>query len=338
MIIAITGGGTGGHLSIAKSLAISANKLGIECIYIGSTSGQDMAWFEKEKLFSHKYFLESTGVVNQKGLKKILSFLNILKLSIKAKKILNKHEIKDVFSVGGYSAAAASFATIFSNKNLFIHEQNSKKGFLNSLLKPFCKEFFSSFEETFCSYPVNENFFKKARIRKELKTVIFLGGSQGAKFINDLALKIATKLDEKGVKIIHQCGKNEYERCKAYYENLGIEVDLFDFHKQLDEKITQADLAIARAGASSLFELCANNLPCIFIPYPYASKNHQYFNAKFLLDKALCQIFTQDELQDEKKLLNSIFLVNLELISSGLKDIIKEDGADFIIKKALKKA
>lgn len=335
MIIAITGGGTGGHLSIAKALALSAAKFDIECIYIGSNFGQDRAWFEHSKLFSHTYFLDSKGVVNQKGFKKILSFLQILKASLKARKILNKHKVKAIFSVGGYSSAPASFATFFSNKNLFIHEQNSKKGFLNSLLKPFCKEFFSSFEKTFCSYPVNEVFFDTARTRKKLESIIFLGGSQGAKFINDLALKLAKSLDEKGVKIVHQCGKNEYERCKKEYENLGIKADLFDFDKNLYERVAKADLAIARAGAGTLFELCANNLPSIFIPYPFAAKNHQYFNAKFLQDKALCQIFTQDELKDEKLILNSIFSMNLEIISSGLKEILEKNGADFIIKKAL---
>ena len=336
MKIAITGGGTGGHLSIARALALSAKKLGIDCIYIGSTSGQDMAWFEKEDFFSHKYFLESKGVVNQRGFKKIISFLKILKLSIKARKILNEHKIKDVFSVGGYSSAPASFAALFSNKNLFIHEQNSKKGFLNSLLKPFCKIFFSSFEKEFCPYPVEDIFFDKARTRLKLESIIFLGGSQGAKFINDLALKLAKSLDERGIKIIHQCGKKDYQRCKKEYESLAIKVDLFDFDKNIHEKIQKADLAIARAGAGTLFELCANNLPSIFIPYPHASKNHQYFNAKFLEDKKLCQLFTQDELKDEKKILTSIFSINLELISDSLKEIISKNGSDFIIKKALK--
>ena len=134
---------------------------------------------------------------------------------------------------------------------------------------------------------------------------------------------------------MHQCGKNEYERCKKEYENLGIKADLFDFDKNLYERVAKADLAIARAGAGTLFELCANNLPSIFIPYPYASKNHQYFNAKFLQDKALCQIFSQDELKDEKLILNSIFSINLELISSGLKEILEKNGSDFIVKKAL---
>ncbi len=77
---------------------------------------------------------------------------------------------------------------------------------------------------------------------------------------------------------------------QKHYQSLNIQADIFDFSLNLEEKMKNADLAISRAGASTLFELCANTLPTIFIPYPYAAKNHQYFNAKFLQDQALCQI------------------------------------------------
>lgn len=82
---------------------------------------------------------------------------------------------------------------------LFIHEQNSKSGSLNKLLKPFAKQFYSAFEKEIVPYPVADKFFEKARIRKELKNIIFLGGSQGAKFINDLALNLAPELQKKAL-------------------------------------------------------------------------------------------------------------------------------------------
>ena len=335
MKIAITGGGTGGHLSVAKALLESASNLDLECVYIGSQRGQDRAWFENEPKLSAKYFLKSSGVVNQKGLSKLKSLLNILKLSLKARKILKKEQVSAVFSVGGFSAAPAAFASFLYFKPLFIHEQNSKKGSLNALLKPFCKGFFSSFEELFTPYPVNESFFKNQRLRKELKTIIFLGGSQGASFINDLALNLAPLLNEKGIKIIHQCGEKEFKKCKQNYSNLGIEADVFAFSKDIAKKMAQADLAVARAGASTLFELCANALPAIFIPYPYAAKNHQFFNAKFLKDKNLCEILNQNEVKE--KILNAIFSINLSEISKNLQKIIAPNGADFLIKNALSK-
>ncbi|WP_270966080.1 undecaprenyldiphospho-muramoylpentapeptide beta-N-acetylglucosaminyltransferase [Campylobacter upsaliensis] len=335
MMIVLTGGGTGGHLNIVKCLLESAVKKNLDCIYIGSENGQDKAWFANEERFKTKYFLSSTGVVNQSKLKKLKALKQILKLSFECQKIFKEHSIKAVISVGGYSAAPASFGAIFARIPLFIHEQNSKSGSLNSFLKPFSKSFFSAFEKEVIPYPVGENFFTLARERKELKTIIFLGGSQGAKFINNLAIKLAPMLKEKGVKIIHQCGREDYELCEKAYKELNINVDLFAFHNDLASKMKEADLAISRAGASTLFELCANTLPTIFIPYPYAAKNHQFFNAKFLQDRALCQIFTQEQCQNEMTFLNSIFTMNLKYISQKLQGVTQKNGADLMLERVL---
>ncbi|WP_457562259.1 glycosyltransferase, partial [Caminibacter pacificus] len=129
----ITGGGTGGHLKIAKVIKEELNKKGIKPVYVGSTKGADKEWFAQDEGFSEKYFLDSSGVVNKKGLGKINSLSNIIKLSFEAKKIIKKHNVKAVFSVGGYSAAPASFGAIFSNTPLFIHEQNAHIGSLNKI-------------------------------------------------------------------------------------------------------------------------------------------------------------------------------------------------------------
>lgn len=338
MKIVITGGGTGGHLNIAKCLLEAALRLNLECIYIGSESGQDKKWFENEHRFKQKYFLASSGVVDKKGLAKIKSLFSIFALSLKARQILKKEEVKAVFSVGGYSAAAASFGAILSQKALFIHEQNSKSGSLNSVLKPFAKGFYSAFNKEFTPYPVNDKFFNEARIRTKFQTIIFLGGSQGANFINELALKIAPKLAQKGINIIHQCGEKDLQKCLEFYAKSNIKADCFAFSDTLEQKIKKADIALSRAGASTLFELCANALPAVFIPYPYAAKNHQYFNASFLLDKALCQIFTQNELKNgEEQLLHSLFALNVEQISSKLQNLIQKDGAKILLEKALSK-
>ncbi|MBM0637209.1 undecaprenyldiphospho-muramoylpentapeptide beta-N-acetylglucosaminyltransferase [Campylobacter sp. VicNov18] len=333
MSIVLTGGGTGGHLSIVRCLLQSAKKKNIDCIYIGSQQGQDKAWFENDCDFKEKFFLSSYGVVNQSKLGKIHSLFHILRLSQDCKKIFKDYQVKAVFSVGGYSAAPASFAALFSHLPLFIHEQNSKSGSLNKLLKPFAKKFFSAFEKEFTPYPVANKFFDHARIRKELKNIIFLGGSQGAQFINNLALNLAPKLQKQGIHIIHQCGKEELEKCKKTYEKLGIKADIFDFSPYLEKKMQEADLAVSRSGASTLFELCANALPAIFIPYPYAAKNHQYFNAKFLQDQALCQIFTQNNTQFDE-FLKAILKLNLENISTRLQNIVEKNGGDILLDKA----
>ena len=328
--IAITGGGTGGHLKIAKVIKDELNKIGIKPVYIGSTAGQDREWFENDDGFEATYFLNSSGVVNKKGINKIKSLSTIIKLSFEAKQILNKHNINKVFSVGGFSAAPASFAAIMSGKELFIHEQNANIGSLNRLLKPFSRKFFNTFLYN-DPYPVDEIFFEKARIRKEIKTVIFLGGSQGASFINDLALNLAPTLQEKGIKIIHQCGKRDFEKVKNFYEKNGIKADFFDFDKNIISKIKKADLAISRAGASTLFELAANQLPAVFIPYPYAAKDHQYYNAKFLADKNASFVYRQNEITIQKII--DILKLDMGEYSKNLAKINTKNGAKYIIEK-----
>ncbi|NOX15079.1 MAG: undecaprenyldiphospho-muramoylpentapeptide beta-N-acetylglucosaminyltransferase [Epsilonproteobacteria bacterium] len=331
-MIAITGGGTGGHLAIAKALKNELNNRGINPIYIGSTKGQDKAWFENEDGFSRKYFLTSQGVVNKKGFKKILALSDIIKSSFVCKDIFKKHHIKNLICVGGYSAAPASLATIFSGVNLYIHEQNATIGKLNRLLKPFSKEFFSSYEKDskIKDYPVNKIFFDKRKDISELKTIIFLGGSQGSTAINNLALALAKQLDEKGIKIIHQCGKNDFDKIKDFYKQNSIDADVFDFSKNLIDKISQADFAISRSGASTLWELCSLAIPSLFIPYPYAAGDHQYYNAKMLADKKIALLKRENEI-DEKNILQEIQKLDLKKISKDLKKIISPNGAKKII-------
>ncbi|MCV6608177.1 MAG: undecaprenyldiphospho-muramoylpentapeptide beta-N-acetylglucosaminyltransferase [Campylobacterales bacterium] len=329
-MIVITGGGTGGHLAIANAVKDELNKQEIKPIFIGSSNGQDRAWFENDDGFEKCFFLPSYGVMNKGVFGKIKSLLNILSLSLKSKKILKKYQVRSVLSVGGYSAAPCSIATLISKTNLFIHEQNAVTGSLNKILKPHAKEFFSSYDENSkCkNYPIKDEFFQTARIRKETKTIIFLGGSQGAKDINDLAIDLADFLQEKNIKIIHQAGKRDLERVEKIYKEKSIEADLFDFDKNILEKIKSADCAIARSGAGTLFELTGNMIPSIFIPYPYAAGDHQYYNGKQLKDKELCKLYRKEEIDLEE--IKEFILQDKEKISKKLGEFIEPNGAKCI--------
>lgn len=285
MKFCICGGGTGGHLMIARSLVDSAVKEGDEAIFIGSTNGQDRRYFEHNSSFSHVYFLETLGVVNKRGLGKIHSLWLLAKAIFKARKLLQKHSVKAVYSVGGFSAAPAAIAAVISGIPLFIHEQNAAHGKLNSILRPFAKRYICAYEDSspIKGYPVEELLFNKARVRKEIKSIIFLGGSQGAKAINDLALSVACEVAKRGIKIIHQAGEKDYERVVQSYKELGVDAVVVGFSNDLATLISHADLAISRSGASTLWELCANGLPALFIPYPHAAADHQFYNAQFIV-------------------------------------------------------
>lgn len=336
MRVAITGGGTGGHLVIAKALKEALVKRGHRVIFIGSTSGQDRMWFEEEPGFEAAYFLPTTGVVNRRGLKKAGALWRIGKAFMVSRRLLGEHRIDAVVSVGGFSAAPASFAALSKHLPFFIHEQNASMGRLNRLLKSHATEFFSSYDEAspVKSYPVNDALFEKARIRSEVKRVIFLGGSQGAAFINDLALALAPSIVAKGIAITHQCGDRDYDRVKAAYASTGIEVELVAFTKSLPDLLARSDFAISRAGASTLWELCANGLPACFIPYPFAAGDHQYHNARFLVEKGLGWCVRQEDVTHDELL--ALLDENLSARSQGLMQLIGSDGAGQIIEQVEK--
>ena len=289
MNICITGGGTGGHLMIAEALLEAASKAGHQCIFIGSTKGQDRKYFADSKVFTKVYFLETTGVVNQKGLGKLKALFKVLAAFFKARKLLKENKVDLVYSVGGFSAAPASIASLSKKIPLFIHEQNAVEGRLNAILKPYAKSFISAYDEDskIKGYPVKEIYSQTKRERKSLETIVFLGGSHGAKAINDLALSVASILSKRQIKIIHQAGEADFDRVQKEYETLGVKVELYAFTTELPALISKADFAISRAGASTLWELTTNGVPAFYVPYPYAAGDHQYFNAKFIVDNEM---------------------------------------------------
>ena len=330
MTLAITGGGTGGHLVIAKALKESALDSGIRVIYLGSTYGQDKTWFAKDEDFSSKYFFDTSGVVNKKGLKKLVALFAIFKALISAFLILKKEKVDALISVGGYSAAPASLAAILRKVPFFIHEQNATVGKLNALLRPFSKNFFSSYNEPKYDYPVRYDFFETARERDSIKNIIFLGGSQGAKAINELALRLAPKLTEMGIRIIHQSGKNDLERVEKAYADLGVDANVFAFSSHMPNLLSKTDFAIARSGASTVWEITANQLPTMFIPYPYAAKDHQAANAQNHVNEEACWMMREGDIDEEEIL--SIVTRSVKLQSQKLKSMLSPKGADNIIR------
>ncbi len=329
MSIVMTGGGTGGHLAIIK--AVKEELIGSDLIYIGSQKGQDRAWFGEDKQFLQKVFLDTQGVVNQGIFGKIKSLYMLTKATLQARKVLKASNAKVVFCVGGFSAAPTSIASKLLKIPLVIHEQNASIGSLNKLLRPYAHTFISSYEEDspIHAYPIKKEFFEKSRIRDEIKTVIFLGGSQGAMAINRLALDLASILKEKNINIIHQAGEKNIEEVKQSYRDLGIEAEVFGFTTELSSYMARADFAIARAGASTLWELSAIACPTLFIPYPYAAGDHQYHNAKFLEEQGVAWLKREGDITISSVI--KILDISMKERSQKLQNMIKRDGTMQIV-------
>ncbi len=328
MSIVMTGGGTGGHLAIIRAVkeqlrAVSRSPR----IYVGSTHGQDRQWFEGDGDFDATYFLETRGVVNQGIVGKVASIGMLIRATWQTVRLLRKHRAQVVFSVGGYSAAATAFASRLLRIPLVIHEQNAVEGSLNRLLKPFAHTFISSYDPAspIRDYPVKEIFFETARVRGRVKTLLVMGGSQGAVALNDWVLHMAPSLHARGIRILHQAGERNLTTVKAAYEALGIDAEVFGFSDRIPELMVQADLAIARAGASTLWELVANGLPALFVPFPYAAGDHQYHNAQFLAEQGMGWVMRQETLEDETLL--ALLDQDLSPISQRLIAAARPDGA-----------
>lgn len=333
MNLIFTGGGTGGHLVIALSLAEMARERGHKVMFIGSTSGQDRQWFGESLLFDEVHFLDTTGVVNKSGIGKLGALWKVFKALLQSRTLMRTFHADAVVSVGGFSAAPAAMAAVATGTPLYIHEQNAVTGKLNRLLRPYAKRFFSSYEEgeNRCDYPVNPRYFENSRIRDSIKTVIFLGGSQGAKFINDLALEIAPWLQGRGIHIIHQCGFKEEERVREAYHALGIDAEVYGFTTQIAELCERSDFAVSRSGASTLWELCAAKIPAFYIPFPHAAADHQYHNARYIIDHNAGWCERQSEGLLPK--LQEALLSDICPKSEALGKLIAPNGAAHIIEK-----
>jgi UDP-N-acetylglucosamine--N-acetylmuramyl-(pentapeptide) pyrophosphoryl-undecaprenol N-acetylglucosamine transferase len=241
--------------------------------------------------------------------------------------------VDKVFSVGGYSSAPASFAAIMTGARLYIHEQNACMGRLNRILSRFATEVFSSYDERskVRDYPAGSEWFALRRERRSLKSVAFLGGSQGAKFINDLAMECAPWMSEHGMCIVHQAGEKECEKVRKFYDERGIKADVFGFEPHLASRLAKVDFVVARSGAGTMWELAAAGIPALFIPFPYAASDHQYHNAKILQAKGAAYLIRQRDM-DEKELQHILCSADTSAMSKALTDLIKPGGADEIVR------
>jgi len=326
-MIILTGGGTGGHLNIVRALGEELKKDN-KLIYVGSMYGQDMKWFKDSDIFEKKYFMHIKGFANKPILSKISFLIMLLYSMMKLVFVFYRYKIDKVVGVGGYSSAPSCFLAILLRKKLFIHEQNYEDGGLNKLLSNYSNEYFNTFK-TNHSYPVSKDFFDKSRLRENINTILFLGGSLGANAINEFAIKIADKLNQKNISIIHQCGISDYEKVKFFYESNNIKARVYSFSNDISTLMNEADFCISRAGASTLFELVANGLPTLFIPYPFASYNHQYKNALHFHKDNLCLLKKEDEIKN----INDISIIldtDIKTMSKSLLEKSKSDGAKTI--------
>lgn len=253
------------------------------------------------------------------------NLVKIFFLTIKALIFLKKNNINILISTGGYMSLPLCIASKFINNDIYLFEPNMVLGRANKFFLRFSKKIFC-YSNHIKNFP--SKFLKKIELidpllRKEfysiksynnkdkiaIKNLLIIGGSQGAKIFDSTIKNTILELSKiYEIKVIHQTNFLNFKDLKQFYKKNNIINELFEFDENILNYIKDANLAITRAGASTLSELTFLNIPFLAIPLLTAKDDHQYENALFYKEKNYCWLLKQDELNQENltKLLHNI--------------------------------
>jgi UDP-N-acetylglucosamine--N-acetylmuramyl-(pentapeptide) pyrophosphoryl-undecaprenol N-acetylglucosamine transferase len=349
------GGGTGGHLfpAIAVAEQIREMKPEADILFIGTKDK-----IEGKVVPKLGFKFKSIWI---KGFSRKLNFENLLfplKLfvSMMQSLVINISFKPNVaIGSGGYVAGPAIWAASVIGAKVILLEQNSYPGVTTRLLERYAKEVHISFQESkkylrkekihrLTGNPVRKNLgrmekaeaLKKFGLTAEKKTLLVLGGSLGAKTINEAMSKNLKKLEENNIQVIWQSGKNYFDQFKTLNSE---RVLVNDFIEDMNAAYSACDLLLARAGATTIAELLNLGIPSILVPSPNVAENHQYFNAKSLSENGAAILIEDENLtrQLADTVLNTL---NDENKSSELKKkalaMSKPDAAKVIAQSAIR--
>ena len=312
--IIIAGGGTGGHIFPAIAIANAIKKIApqTEFLFVGAKGKMEM---DKVPQAGYKIIGLTIAGFNRSSLIKNISLpFKLVKSFFQVSQVVKNFKPDAVIGVGGYSSFPVLRYAQVKNIPTFIHESNSFAGKANIMLSKKATRIFTASDGM-------ENFFPAAKIMvtgnpvrqtiaahsvtKEQalkhfgfnagkKTVLSIGGSLGAKNINEAIDKDIELFETNNLQLIWQTGKpyldKAVERCNGrnnIYAN--------DFIMQMEYAYTAADMVISRAGAMAIAELCIVKKPVVFVPYPFAAEDHQTANAQNLVNKNAAMMIADDQ-------------------------------------------
>jgi len=330
--IIIAAGGTGGHIFPALAIAKHFKKNGHKVVIAGT--GNDL----ERKIFSQsgievEYF--EARKIKRNGLMTFLDpriYQTLFRPDAKLIKFLKGFEPDLVLGMGGYPSISTCTAVDGSDRTVVvIHEQNAKAGLANRYLAwtaayavieglPGAISGITKFFKGDLQYlgnPVRQEIIDKRQPSREFPDkskkprIFILGGSQGARSINFAVPKAMHLLSkDTPVEITHDTGEADYEKVKEMYKDFNIKAKVSKFIDDISQVYKWTDIVIGRAGAMTISELSALGLPSILIPYPQATDNHQFYNAKFLVDKNAAEMILDKDLEPEKlsQIVKSFFI------------------------------
>ena len=362
--IIISGGGTGGHICPAVSIAnaIKAKRPEAQILFVGAEGRMEM-----QRVPAAGYDIKGLPV---RGLirplwspKNIGVALDYLKSIRMVKSIVKDFKPDVAVGVGGYASGATLDAAAKMGIPCLIQEQNSYAGVTNKHLaskaRKICvayegmERFFPADKIMITGNPVRQNLIETKMSREEAvtsfgldpkkKTILFVGGSLGARTVNESILRRLDVIRKSEVQIIWQTGKFYSAKIKAQLENAEPVKNLVvtDFISDMGTAYKAADLIISRAGASSISEFCLIGKPVILVPSPNVAEDHQTKNAMSLVNKQAAMIMKDAQAPDELVDL-ALETVNskekLESLSMNIKKLALPDSANIIADEVLKLA
>lgn len=305
--IIISGGGTGGHIYPAVAIANQFKKVFpfAEILFVGANGRMEMT---KVPEAGYKIVgLNIAGLQRKLTLQNLSFPFKVISSVRAAGKIISEFKPDAVVGVGGYASAPVLFAATSKNIPALIQEQNSHAGITNKLLakrvQKICvaydgmEKYFPKEKINLTGNPVRADIIGSYEKRNEAleffqlnpakKTILVIGGSLGARTLNNATAQSLNRLVNEGYQLIWQTGKSYYHTAVGQTTNLvdkGIRV--FEFIRNMDLAYAAADLVISRAGALSISELCLAAKPCILVPSPNVAEDHQTKNAMALMQKS----------------------------------------------------
>ena len=308
----VMAGGTGGHVFPGLAVADQLKEQGWQVSWLGTKDRMEAQLVPK-----HGYeidFIDIAGVRGNGIIRLVAAPFRIFKSVLQARKVLKKRKVDLVIGMGGFASGPGGVAAWMLGIPVLLHEQNAAAGLTNRLLSRLCKKVLMGFDGAFNSdkallvgNPVRESLInlpeKEISLQDKPLKVLIVGGSLGAKVLNDLLpLVMNNLLVEKGVEkfqIIHQSGKGHFKQLQADYIKNNINADVREFIDDMDSAYEWADVVICRAGALTVSEVAVVGLPAIFVPLPHAVDDHQTKNAQNLVTKGGAILIPQKELNKE---------------------------------------
>nr|WP_188652175.1 undecaprenyldiphospho-muramoylpentapeptide beta-N-acetylglucosaminyltransferase [Yeosuana aromativorans] len=312
--IILSGGGTGGHIYPAIAIANDLkNRLpNAEFLFVGAKDRMEM-----EKVPQAGYDIKGlwiSGIQRKLTLKNLMFPFKLISSLWNANKIVKAFKPDVAIGTGGFASGPLLYMAASKHIPCLIQEQNSYPGITNKLLakkvQKICvaydnlERFFPSDKIIKTGNPVRQDLLNIETKTVEAKdffnlkhgkyTLLVLGGSLGARAINDLIEKELDFLDTQNVQVIWQCGKLYYEQYKIYNNTKDIQV--YPFLNNMDFAYATSDIIISRAGASSVSELCIVGKPVIFVPSPNVAEDHQTKNAMAIVNNDAAMIIKEEDL------------------------------------------